>query len=129
MPHKKGKQVIVGFDCIAFVMFTEDDMNEIWCLEMKTMKWFKSHLNFDRELRGCDFVKTDDNFIHCLDYENIHVRFNLYDLIPRELFEFYSKYYLMLIDGYTRIQFEDISGCHVSHDLKILIARYYNSLL
>ena len=88
------------------------------------MKWFKSHLNYPRELTMCDLIVTDDNYMHAMDYERIHVRLNLYDIIPKELFQFYA----ILISGFIRLKFEIMAESDLPQDLKVLICKFYTFL-
>ena len=53
----------------------------------------------------CDPILTDDNYMHCIDYENIRVRMNWKDIIPMDLI----KHYVILIDGFVRLEFERTS--------------------
>ena len=124
-------QIISGFDSIIFLIYRDDKKNEIWCLETSSRQWFKSHVYFPLELMYCDVVKVDDNCIYVMNYGNINVRINLRDMIPTEVIQFYGKYYLPLIYGYVRIEFECKGNgeLHVSQDLKHLICKYFNAFL
>ena len=131
LPHKNSKELVYAFNSIIFVIYCYSEQNEIWCLELMNDKWFKSNVDWPYELSSCDFVKVDNNHIHCINYhQNIHARINLYDIIPIELIEFYGKYYLPFVYGYIRIEFESkCDGVYVSQDLKHLIAKYFNAFL
>eukprot|EP01084_Bolivina_argentea_P089658 161733_1 len=133
VPQEEYK-VVYAFGSIVFMLYFNDkerlNENNIFCLELNTQKWYKSHLRIPVKLCGGDVVKTDDNYIHIISYwgsSKSHVRINLYDMIPPELFEFYAKYYANIIFGYVRINIENKFNCHVSNDLKYLIAKYYDN--
>ena len=123
--------LVTGFDSILFVLYMNAvGKKEIWCLELISKQWFKSHVNFPPELCNCDLVKADDNHIYLMNYTRINVRINLYDIIPVELMQFYSKYYAPLVNGYIRMEYEQRNEhMHISQDLKQLIAKYFNAFL
>ena len=113
------------------VLYWEDEYRDIWCLELNTLTWYKSHLKIPMEINPDDCVETDDNYVHCFDFDcrtGYHVRMNLLDMIPPQLFEFCVNYFNILIFGFVRLNMEQPFECHVSHDLKQLISKYYNAL-
>ena len=111
---------MIGFESIIFAIYCSDDYNEIWCLEMNSMKWYKSEYTFPRELALCDVVVTDGHFVHWMDYVNIHARFSLYDAVPQELFEHYK----VLISGFVRKRFTQ----DFARELIVLICKFHTSL-
>ena len=134
MPYKTQHRAefIFAFDSIMFVIYCDhEDMNEIWCLELMSKQWFKSHVLYPYELHDLDVIKTNDNHIHCMNDVKVNIRINLYDMIPLELMQFYSRYYVPLINGYVRLEYETKfgHGMHVSQDLKQLISKYFNAFL
>ena len=132
MPYKDlfYLEIIFGFDSIMFVIYCTEKLNEIWCLELMSKQWFKSHAVYPYELHDLDIIKVNNNHIHCMIDSQVNVRINLYDMIPVELMQFYSGYYVPLINGYVRMEYEQrYDQIHISQDLKQLIAKYFNAFL
>ena len=127
----KSYHVIYAFDHIVVVLYFDDKYKEIWCLELNTLKWFKSHLKIPMEIDPDDYVVTDDCYVHCFEYNDrsaYHIRMDLLDMIPPQLFDFYVNYFNIIIFGFVRLNMEKPFECHVSQDLKQLISKYYNAL-
>ena len=124
LPSTGSYDAVVGFDCIVFVIYFGNEFNGIWCLEMKSIKWYRSDFHFPRVFGSCDFVVTDDNYMHFIDYGGVHGRCNLYDIVPKGLFGYYET----LIIGYIRMEFETSTKSELPEDLKIVIRKFYNSL-
>merc|ERR1711933_130292 len=108
-PHNRDYwgRTFLGFGSILFVLYLCDSRkfeerheqkakSEIWCLELNSDQWFKSHKTLPLEIQSTDdfrMMKTDDNYVHCINpgedsYDRFHIRLSLRDMIPKELLDY-----------------------------------------
>eukprot|EP01084_Bolivina_argentea_P229861 387861_1 len=133
LPLKASKEckfeVICGFDSIVFVLyFGKEGLNKqpIWCLDLNGKKWFKSHVCLPSVISTCSWiVKTDDNYIHLFGCKGkrlatSHIRISLFDIIPYDLFDWYST----IVTGYIKMIF----SMEIPTNLQQLISCYYSEI-
>ena len=133
LPMKKGLSIVHGFPSVVIALHTDDDtkVTDIWCLELKSLQWFKSEMRMPLEyIGGSDLVVTDDHFLHCLSYSGpaYHLRFDLRDMLPKELFTANLEKNMEVISGYCRTVIVKHLDAYIPEDVKHLIACYFNAL-
>merc|ERR1712228_578493 len=89
-------EAIVVFDTILIVMYfgdknKENDMKEIWCLDLLSDKWEKSKIQSPCE-KCMHLIKASGNYLHAISFsESKHVKIKISDIIPAAFYESYSK--------------------------------------
>ena len=107
---KKWVSNVVRFGDILFVFYFKDEYcgsDEIWCLDIRRKKWYKSAYATPKAFTDLTYIITDNNDqdLHLINFrDKKHWKVNGYDLIPNELVSARRQYYTPLISGYIRQQ-------------------------
>ena len=110
----------------------ENGKGEIWCLELNSKQWFKSHTTLPLEMeRFYRTVKTDDNYVHFINggWGRYHIRMSLRDMIPNEMYRFYTDFNMKLMDGFIAICLNEEWKNKIPNELKRIIIAYHCDLL
>ena len=121
----------VAFGCVLF--YLANLTHDIFCLDLLiTNKWYTSDVqrgDFKFEWNS-KIIKTRNNDIHLMQFDleesnSYHVKFSLYDVIPKELVVVYRNYYQTLVSGYVTENIESKYNVSVPNELIDLIANLY----
>eukprot|EP01084_Bolivina_argentea_P214298 363830_1 len=107
----KNIYAVLGCRHLLFLFFWNEKYengSEIWCYDLYLhRKWIKSKYSFPYTFGYCNVVvDADRNYVHFMNItssENnrFHFKIKLYQLIPRELLEFYRPKSHLLVCGYV----------------------------
>eukprot|EP01084_Bolivina_argentea_P088158 159174_1 len=98
---------VLAFDSLIFVFYIRNDLDKsIWCLDLMSNKWYKSHKTFPCNFGKSYAIKTKDNCVHFMQciYSDApyHLKLSLYDIIPLELNKVYKNKYKPIVYGFIR---------------------------
>eukprot|EP01084_Bolivina_argentea_P103433 185261_1 len=135
--HRYNYDIVNGFRNVLFVFYWKRD--EIHILDallwyktpdLSNAKWYKTKYNMVQLKNSCLNVyafQTDDQQAHIIDFSNnIHIKINLYNIIPNEMIISHRKYYKTVIMGYIRDCENKLSLFQpIAHVIKILTLNYF----
>ena len=118
------------YDSVVISFPTSSYWSDIWCLDLKNKRWFKSKYKIPY-MHQCTLVNGMDNFVYFLDYKKSEVAVNfkisLSDIIPSEMYEINKENNTILINGYMNDIAKDTD--YICPDsLMNLVLLYYPSL-
>ena len=133
--------VVLGFENIVFVFYFWEDVDvdgfaswDIWCYHLLNNQRFRSKFEvpdidfgFTGNKRQSFAIKDKDDYVHIVDFiSQIHIKVDLYKLIPDELRKSHCDFYEPLIMGYFReIEHDKKDIVPLPLVLKTLIVQFY----
>ena len=109
IPHTDTWRGLIVYECLFIIFFIARDCTDIWCLDLKDDKWYKSKsksLHVDRN--SCFIINGEDNFAYFIGYcepngPRWNLKLSLIDIIPEELQNKYKNESKILVHGFMNI--------------------------
>ena len=127
-------EILLVFKSLIFVFyFPKSRCTDIWILDIRNTKWYKSPYQVPQTLNGDKNVyvlKGQNNSIYLIDFGNSHrYKACLNDLIPNSLETVYQNYYEPLVIGYIKKHENKLIIPNIPIVIKRLIWKYFPPFL
>eukprot|EP01084_Bolivina_argentea_P189505 325879_1 len=135
MPHIVGDEltydILLVFDNIVFIFyFVRNWYLDIWCIDLLNNKLIKTKYNTPildlYTAENIYVMKDSDNYGYIVNFKSgKRYKFNVYDIIPKQVIKLHRKHYELLIIGFVKQQENELNMIRIPYVLKQLILLFF----